>query len=655
MEVKKTLERIESISQLVIVALFPLMFFPLFADVVGTAKLYFLGAATLLLLVLKTVKIVITKQVEWKTTGFETPLTLLAFAYILSVFISAPNKVMALTDPVRGALLPVLFVALYFLLPKNNKAGTLAAAYFSLFVTALLTVLVYFNVFSFVPDSLGFLKIKSFTFVDNYVYLIFFAAFLGAILLPHVTESEEIKEMTAPHGSAQLKKARSTALDMVLFVVSVASAIFSAYVLFKDFRPQFISYSASWQTFVETLKNIVPALFGVGPSNYLAIFTTAKPASYNATALWSANPDFGTSGILHIATETGVFGLLTICAVLFMLYKKTKKQTLFPAYVVLLVWFALVPLSQMVWWALFLLLILVSDFSQSRSFDATQLPIIYVSLAVLAVGLIGAGGYFGYRGYMGQYLYYQSLRAAQTNQAQLLYDLQNQSIIKNPYNEQTHLAFAQTNLLLANSISQKKDPTDTDKQNVSQLIQQAIQEARNVVILNPQRAVYWANLGETYRQVLSVAQGADVWAISSYQRAIAMDPRNPQYYFNLGSLYYGLKNYDEAARFFGNAVSLKTDIPNYQYNLAWAYYQKQDYTQAVNAMQNALQFIPDKKSVDYKTAQKNLEEFQKMVKTEPQQDQTTGSVEPETLIQPSPNPSTTPEILLPTQSAPPQQ
>ena len=135
-----------------------------------------------------------------------------------------------------------------------------------------------------------------------------------------------------------------------------------------------------------------------------------------------------------------------------------------------------------------------------------------------------------------------------------------------------------------------------------------------------------------------------------------MDPRNPQYYFNLGSLYYGLKNYDEAVRFFGNAVSLKTDIPNYQYNLAWAYYQKQDYTQAVNAMQNALQFIPDKKSTDYKTAQKNLEEFQKMVKkTEPQNDQTAGNAEPETLIQPSPNPSTTPEILLPTQSAPPQQ
>src|SRR3990167_6591582 len=319
MDIKKTLERIESISQLAIVALFPLLFFPMFADVVGTAKLYFLGAATLLLLVLKTVKIVITKQVEWKTTGFETPLTLLAFAYILSVFISAPNKVMALTDPVRGALLPVLFVALYFLLPKNNKAGTLAAAYFSLFVTAVLTVLVYFNVFSFVPDSLGFLKIKSFTFVDSYVYLIFFAAFLGAILLPHVTESEEIKEMTAPHGSAQLKKARSTALDMVLFVVSVASSIFSAYVLFKDFRPQFISYSASWQTFVETLKNIIPALFGVGPGNYLAIFTIAKPASYNATLLWSANPDFGASGILHIATETGVFGLIAICAVLFML------------------------------------------------------------------------------------------------------------------------------------------------------------------------------------------------------------------------------------------------------------------------------------------------------------------------------------------------
>jgi len=656
MDIKRTIERIESAAQLAIVALFPLVFFPMFADTVGTAKLYFLVVVTLFLLALKAIKIVVTKQIEWKTTGFETPLTLFAFAYILSALVSAPNKVMALTDPVRGALMPVLFVALYFLLPKNNKAGTLMAAFVSLFITALFTVSVYFKAFAFVPDTLGFLKISSFTTVGSYMYLIFFAAFLGAILLPQVTESEEIKEMATAHGTTQLKKARSTAVDMVFFVIALATAIFSSYVLFKDFRPELVSYSATWQTFVETLKTLMTALFGVGPGNYLAIFTVAKPASYNATALWSINPDLGGSGLLHIATETGMLGFLTLCAILFMFFKKTRKTALFPAYIVLLAWFLLIPLSQMTWWALFLFLILTSTFSKTRSFNAEELPVIYIALAVLAGGIVATGGYYAYRGYTSQSLYYQSLRAAQANQAQQLYDLQNKSIIENPYDEQTHLAFSQTNLLLANSLSQKKDPTDADKQNVSQLIQQGIQEARNVVILNPQRAAYWANLGETYRSVLTVAQGADVWAISSYQRAIALDPRNPQYYFNLGTVYYGLKNYDEAVRFFSNAVSLKTDIPNYQYNLAWAYFQKKDYTQAVNAMQSTLLLIPDKKSADYKTAQKNVEEFQKMVKeTQPAQDQTVENPQPETLSQPSPIPSITPEISLSPNNAPPQQ
>jgi len=656
MDIKRTLDRIESIAQLAIVALFPLVFFPFFADMVGAAKLYFLASAVLLLLALKAVKIVVTKQIEWKTTGFETPLTLFAFAYILSALVSAPNKVMALADPARGALVPVLFVVLYFLIPKNNKAGTLIAAFVSLFLTAAITALVYFNVFSFVPDTLGFLKVKSFTTVGSYVYLIFFAAFLGAILLPHVTESEELKEMATAHGTTELKKARSTAIDMVFFVIALVTAIFSSYVLFKEFTPQIVSYAATWQTFVETLKTLMTALFGVGPGNFLAMFTIAKPATFNASGLWSINPDLGGSALLHIGTETGMLGLFTLATLLFILFKKTKKSALFPAYAVLLAWFLFVPLSQMTWWALFLFLILTTNFSKIRSFNAAELPVIYIALAVLAAGVVAIGGYFEYRGYMSQSFYYQSLIAAQANQAQQLYDLQNRAIIQNPYNEQTHLAFSQTNLLLANSLSQKKNLTDADKQSVSQLIQQGIQEARNVVILNPQKAVYWANLGETYRSVLTVAQGADVWAISSYQRAIALDPRNPQYYFNLGSVYYGLKNYDEAVRFFSNAVSLKTDIPNYHYNLAWAYYQKQDYTQAVNAMQNTLQLIPDKKSADYKTAQKNLEEFQKMVKeTQPAQDQAAQNGTPETLSQPSPIPSITPEISLSPNNAPPQQ
>lgn len=223
------------------------------------------------------------------------------------------------------------------------------------------------------------------------------------------------------------------------------------------------------------------------------------------------------------------------------------------------------------------------------------------------------------RATLAQYYFRKSLRSDSTAE---IYNYQRLSIITNPNIAEYRIRFSQTNLLIANNIAQKgielktdnRQPTDQlsaqDRQIMTQAIRAAIEEAKAAVKLNDQKASNWENLGNIYRNLINMAQDADAWAISSYQRAIVLEPENPNHRLNLGGIYYLLKNYDEAIRLFEQAAALKPDWPNPHYNLAWALSQKKDYQRAALEMQTAISLLdPKKDSTDLKKAQKDLDEF----------------------------------------------
>lgn len=107
-----------------------------------------------------------------------------------------------------------------------------------------------------------------------------------------------------------------------------------------------------------------------------------------------------------------------------------------------------------------------------------------------------------------------------------------------------------------------------------------------------------------------MAKESDVWAISSYQRAVILDPNNPIYRLQLGGLYYLLGSYNDAIGYFQQAVILKPDWPNAYYNLAWGYYQSQQYDKATNAMENVVKLVNRSTNPkDYDKAEKELNTF----------------------------------------------
>lgn len=622
--------------------LYPLLFSTLFPNAFATTKLVLLAVIFIALLLVKAAKIVNDRKLELYASPFNSPLFLFGVAYLVSVVVSSPNKIEALLDPSRGAVMVILLVMLQFLMP-SNKAVALYSSLAALFVLLLTGIGSYFGMFKFLPASMSYINNKTFTPLGSTLDLALFAGYFVALALEALQRSKGAQDKV------------QKLLTNVTFVIALPVLVLSLFALFKDIKPVFLPFSISWQVAMEGLKDAKGALFGVGPANYLALFTIAKPFAYNTLqSLWSLNIEFSHSTLLQILSEVGVLGVAGLSFVFVHLVSHARKAKAWLSIGVLLFWTFFLPMSPTYFFLLFLAVYMVRETRKVRELDFHEVELVGYGLATVFVIVAGTASFFLFQAFAAEYLLSASSIAASNNQAQAVYDMQRQATVFNPYNERVRLTFSQTNMLLAQNIAQKKDLKDSDKQTVTTLIQQGINEAKALVALNPQKAIYWANLAEVYRVVLPLAQQADVWTVSSYQRAIALDKNNPTYYFNLGSVYYGLKNYTEAAKFFEQATSLKPDIANYHYNLAWDYFQLKQYPQAVNAMQNALQYIKPK-TEDYTKAQKDLEQFKALL---PKEEKTTDNGQQttteQTLTQPSPIPSISGEpIKLPTNSAPP--
>jgi len=572
----------------------------------------------------------------------------------------------------------------------------------SSFLLSLFTIIFFFQPFKNVdlPQYLQFLKNPSFTPIGSQLDL---AIFLGFFVVLRLAQT-----LTYTNTADKNEKTnnKSLILNTCYLILTLTALSLTIYSLIKPITTNFNQFQListnippfrlSWYSAVEILKNPVTAFFGVGVDNFASIFTRVKDIAYNQSPLWQIfSFNFSRSAILHLFTETGFLGLLVFSLLIFSVLKQlistnlhksqpistnlnqsqsiaiNLHQSLLISFIYLLICLFFFPPSLITW---FLLFVVIAEFSsrdminnvstQPNEIDLTDLlPFYIITLGISFIFLAGFGYLLG-RSYAAEIYFKKALDGMAKNDAKQTYNNMRQAIILNPYIERFRLNFSQLNLILANNIAAKanqqpqgKDQkpyqlTEQDRQNISQAIQAAIFEAKAAVSLNPQKALNWENLAQIYQNIINIAQGADVWTISAYQRAIVADPQNPVYRLNLGGVYYSLGNFEEASKIFEQAVILKPDWPNAYYNLAWANFQKQKYQEAVSAMENVIRLLdPKKDKADYDKAKKELEEFKKKLPQEEKQATEEGKTQPK-LTLPSPIPTTTPQIQLPKEASP---
>ena len=484
-------------------------------------------------------------------------------------------------------------------------------------------------------------------------------------------------------------------LKSVLFIsivfMIIGTAINVNFLLPQGTQPglTLLPLSAGWSISLDTFKDWRTALFGTGPETFVNTFTRLRPAYLNYDKdLWNMRFTNSSNELFTLLTTTGLLGVIlfffTFARTIISLTNKKLKVTenpqiyfLLTAITCLAISFFLVPGNVILYATAFILLtvatIAIKTFGDKGIKDVslnlvanqvtisssayndlspieTQknipvLPIIFSGLSILLLVFfwITAG-----RKYMASVATATAINVLSSNTI-VGYNKLIEAYTLDPDNSLYRINFSQTSLNLANALAAKKDISDEDKKQITQLVEQSIREAKNATQLDPLSAITWENLANTYRQLINFAKGSADWSVATYGQTINIDPTNPSLRLQLGGVFYSLNDYDSAIKLFDQAVGLKSDWANAHYNLAMAYKAKKEYANALQSMQVVAQLL-EPGSSDLSKVQTEISDLQKLVPATPTTQTDTGTSQ---LTTPTPIPTNTKtKVELPKTAAP---
>lgn len=609
----------------IVALLFPIFFIPFTADFFDLNKTMLLVVSTGALLLSWACASILRKSLRITLSPVLAPAALFTGAVVVSSLFAAPNRIEAFTG--KALLYIVLF--LFFTIGSHMLRIKRKELPFMLLILsgAILTVVSILQALgiglSQILNSVLGLQIP-----NSIVFSLAGSSFATMLFLVPVAIASVV-EMFSVRGME--KKGVYAVASGVLLVGILLNGYFM--LPGKIAQPQFLPFRTSWSIMLESMKNPTSAFLGVGPESYINAFTQFRPADYNMLPQWNIRYVTARNEVLQIVTSLGIIGLVTYLFFVLMMVKllfPLKEETRPFAIIILttLVFQLVFPASYVQMILLYTSLLFVTAFLKAKKDErvtdmilhmfavrliapekeqkpATENASVILAYAATLVVVVGFGvsAFFLGKAYASEIIFYQSLVAAQKNDGLKTYNLQAQAVALSPSNDRFRRSFASTNFALAKGMAENPDLTDADRENVSGLIQQAIEQGKVAVSLDQGKTANWETLSSIYRNLIGTAQGADQWAIASIVQAIRTEPTNPGLRFDLGGVYLTLENYDQAQQLFQQAVDLKPDWANAYYNLGFVYEQKKDVLLALNAYAQALQLLPES-STDREALQK---------------------------------------------------
>ena len=629
----------------------PLFFAPFLLDGYSLGKEIFVLGFSFTAFILTAVLAIWQKKLLLKKGPFFSGLLGLTAAFLASALISPKNKVLSLTAAVGPASLFILLITTALI----ENFGRIKLVLYSLLasgvVLSAITLTLSFGNFTF-PITINSLNLslnKAWSPTGTLVGQLIF--FLAVVPLGFGLIYEEIKE----------KRLLAAGIIFLANTFILTGAGISLYLLSSVAKPVSLPQSAGWAIALETLKTGRFAIFGLGPGQFINAFTTGKPLTFNNNEYWNLRFASSSNWYFQLLTEVGFLGLGIYLLLVWKILKKALGQLRQPkpspvplalhlSLVLIVLAQAFCPMNFFLLAVLFILLGTASvESGEKKESDLTPLGnLVFLLLAVplsFWTGLL----FFSTKIALADSYFLNSIKAANRNDGVKTYDLQIKTIKTNPSSPVYRIAYAQTNLALANSLAGKKDLTDQDRSTITQLVQQSIREAKSAVALDPASADAWENLATIYRSLINLAADADKWALASYQEAIRLDPFNPRLRIDLGGLFYTQKNWVQAASVFNQAATLKPDFANAHYNLANALREAGDLV-ASKKEYEITQTLVKVDSNDYQKVTSELEDVKRRI---PAPTPTEKPGTPETLSTPTTPPATLkPKLELPNEGPP---
>lgn len=593
----KNLEKAITYGVAGLTAILPVFFLPITTEFYDFNKNMLMMAAALILAVLWTVKMVVQGEVSFRHTRFDWPVLAIALSVLLTTFLISPNRWEVLWSANAAGTIIALTI-LYFVITNNVTLPSFVWLVLPAGVLALGAIYQFVGLGEAMvgqESAWAWLRSKAWTPAGSLLAL---AMFLGSVL---IVLGRELYQKVKKNGQQQDRLVVAGGLALVIIALGL---LVTGYQLVTTFRPLLLPYRSSWIIALEVLKFPINLVLGTGTAGFSEAFTRFRPPFYNASEVWLVRFSLSGSCWLHLLTTTGVLGLASWLIVA----GKVIRERIWSVMLILTIWLFL-PIT---WLMLFLFYLWLAEAAKEKAVKeyrfSGHLNLARLVLA-LTVILTAVGGWQLGRIYAAETYFKEAMDAFNANKGGETYQLQIKALTLNPHNDTYYVIYAKTNFLLANALADQKDLSDQEKQNLTALVQQAIDQAKNAVRINPGRVTNWENLAGLYRSLINFAQGADGWTTQALAQAMTLDPVNPELRFSLGSVFYGLKNYDQAIRYFEQAINLKADVPNYYYNLAAVYKERKEWERALAALQMTSQLLPVD-SADFKKLQEEIKEAQ---------------------------------------------
>ncbi|MEK7544074.1 MAG: tetratricopeptide repeat protein [Patescibacteria group bacterium] len=631
--------------------LLPLFFLPVTQDFYDINKWLLLVLSVLMITGLWTARSLLTGSMHVAWNALSKSLGLLAAAALVNLLVASPNGVEAMMAPFG----PITFIALFLMTLlgttffDEKSRGTLSwVLYSAVSLTGLIAIYQFFGLSKVAGLSglpgLSYLADPLWTPVGTSVGLMIILAVTLPLLIGEAMHHK--KSGVDTHMIAAVLMAIAILGGLILTAIQAFPLLISG----------MLPYWAAWQVLLESYKNLKQLFVGVGAQNFVTAFTLGRPAILNITPIWNTRYTLSSSLLFHIAT---VYGLIGVAGLGYFFVSLIKDKTTLLVRIskwVALASFLLLPPSFPALVVITIFLMVHGPQSVSHMAISKKPALSYgVGIAILVIML---GSSYGlWRVYGAELAFGSSLKALENRDGTGAYNAQIKAITLSPNIARYHIGYSQTNLGMANALagtassSATPDQVKKDRETATQLVQQAIREAKLAVNLAPRDILAWENIAAIYQALTGVAQGADTWTVAAYQQAMQLDPTNPVIRLRLGGAYIGQQMLDRAAGSYIAAIQLKPDYANAYYNLGFVYRQQKKYLAAAQALQEALKYVTpgsegatqgQKELDDLRTL---LTEKEKSVLDNPESAQ---NVQPEALPTPTPKKGVT-EPLSPLQ------
>lgn len=320
-------------------------------------------------------------------------------------------------------------------------------------------------------------------------------------------------------------------LGCIIFCIITLSVSLFKYgtPLVESYQPLFAQYSIMTSSYT-SFKQL---LFGISAERYIDFSSQFLPRELLNTKWWNIRFQFAHFFPFHIGTILGLAGLINVFFFLgsvgYVAYSHTSKLSKI-IILCLIIGLLLHPTNT----ALFLLITIFAFLYETKYFflysniSFRSVRIAFIGLTIISVGIL-------YTAIVGSYSIYKaeqsssSMRLAIANGDGLkASQLSTQAITYFPmsslYYRQSSQLY-QSLLLSLLEESRLETITIQDQQLLQQLISQAIDDAQKAQLLHPSLNNL-VNIGMLYRNLIGVADNAQLYALYTYQEITKKDPLN---------------------------------------------------------------------------------------------------------------------------------